>query len=260
MPKAKVKEVSQKKVAQDFDKFVESYDEQINSAISFSGLKVDFFVKAKCEYLTRITKKHFGNNEALKVLDFGCGVAGYHDELAPNFDALHGIDVSPRSVEYAKKYNNKRVEYAVYPGGILPYEDNSFDVAFAICVMHHVPTDDWGQAFSELHRVIKPGGLVIIFEHNPRNPVTWRIVNNCPIDEDAVLLKPKIIKDFLRTAGMGKLKSRSILSIPPIWNILYPVDHGLGVLTLDAQYYALGTKKIRRLKPKCCRELAPCFL
>ena len=29
-------------------------------------------------------------------------------ELAPNFDALHGIDVSPRSVEYAKKYNNKR--------------------------------------------------------------------------------------------------------------------------------------------------------
>ena len=100
---------------------------------------------------------------------------------------MTGIDVSERSVDYARRHN-PGVRYDTYPGGRLPYDDNAFDVAFTSCVMHHVPVPQWGEFVGEMNRVIRPGGIAVVFEHNPWNPVTSRIVSTCPIDADAVLL------------------------------------------------------------------------
>ena len=161
----------QKKVADDFDRFASSYTEQIDDAVAFSGLKADFFVRAKCQYLQRLTKRSFGDNKALDVLDLGCGIANYHSLIAPAYRSLSGIDVSEMSVEEARR-NNPGVSYASYGGGRLPYEDASFNAAFAMCVMHHVPPLGWPEFVSEMKRVLRPGGLGIVFEHNPWNPIT----------------------------------------------------------------------------------------
>ena len=61
----------------------------------------------------------------------------------------------------------------------MPVPDASVDVVFAICVVHHVPPAHWGAFAAEMARVLRPGGVAAIFEHNPLNPVTRRVVSNC---------------------------------------------------------------------------------
>jgi ubiquinone/menaquinone biosynthesis C-methylase UbiE len=243
MSKATGKAVSQEKVSEDFDRYVESYGQQIDDAVGFSGLKQDFFVKAKCEYLTRLTARHLGDNSKRDVLDLGCGIASYHSVLATAYKSLSGIDVSEKSVDYARK-QNPGVAYSVYPGGRLPYDDASFDAIFAMCVMHHVPVQDWPVFVFEMKRVLKPGGLGMVFEHNPANPITRKITSDCPIDEDAVLLPTARTRGLFRDAGFKSIKSRSILSIPPLVKPLYPIDEMLGRIGLGAQYYVIGRKVV----------------
>ena len=51
-------------------------------------------------------------------------------------------------------------------------------------------------------RVLRPGGIAAIFEHNPLNPLTRRVVSNCVFDEDAVLLRRRRARGLLRQAGL----------------------------------------------------------
>ena len=96
------------------------------------------------------------------------------------------------------------MSYDVYDGATLPYSDGCFDLAFAICVVHHVPPRLWNVFASEMRRVLKPAGLALVFEHNPRNPLTMRVVNSCPFDADAVLLRNETAEALLSTAGFSR--------------------------------------------------------
>lgn len=233
--------VTQQKVSDDFDSFVDDYCERIDDAIAFSGFKSDFFVKVKCDYLLRLTAREMGPNSGLNMLDLGCGVGNYHPSLVGQYKSLSGIDVSERSVAYARRHN-PAVRYDTYPGGRLPYEDASFDVAFTSCVMHHVPVPQWEEFVGEMRRVIRPGGMAVVFEHNPWNPVTRRIVSTCPIDADAVLLRPSKTRDLFEKAGFQNVRTRSILTIPPVRPFLFGVDETLGLLGVGAQYYLTARK------------------
>ena len=64
----------------------------------------------------------------------------------------------------------------------------SFDVVFAMCVWHHIPPNQWTNFISELSRVLSQEGLLLVYEHNPLNPLTRRVVSRCAFDKDAVLL------------------------------------------------------------------------
>ena len=234
-------EAQQDAVASEFDDYSNHYSGAVNDALVVPGLKVDYFTKVKAKYLAEQVKRHFGDTNSRSVLDLGCGVGNYHSLLKPHFGRLVGIDVSEKSVERAKSIN-EGVEYFCYPGGELPFSDNEFDVAYAICVVHHVPVDDWLLFFREMKRVLKPGGLGMIFEHNPKNPLTMRVVNNCPFDADAVLLNLKTCKGLFEKAGFDEIKARHILSIPTIDPITRKFDLELGRMPFGAQYMAVASK------------------
>jgi ubiquinone/menaquinone biosynthesis C-methylase UbiE len=133
-------------------------------------------------------------------------------------------------------------DYATYDGEHLPYSDGSFDMAMAICVFHHVPPALWQQVATEMLRVVKPGGLVLIIEHNPYNPVTRYIVNSCSFDADAVLLSPRRMRALFTASNSENVTTRSILNIPPKSDRLRKLDLKLGVLPIGAQYYLMATK------------------
>jgi ubiquinone/menaquinone biosynthesis C-methylase UbiE len=229
------------KTAQIFDSYGDRYSEAVNEALAFSGLSVDFFTKVKADYLIDLTSRRFGGTSSCSVLDIGCGVGNFHPILAPKFGSLSGVDISSASIEIARK-RNPAVAYEVYDGMKLPYEDSSFDAAFTVCVMHHVPPAQWPLFVSEMKRIVKPGGLAMVFEHNPRNPLTMRIVNRCPFDEDAVLLKPETTMQLFEDAGFSELRTRSILTIPAAGAALRFVDQFFGRLPLGAQYFLAATK------------------
>ncbi len=124
----------------------------------------------------------------------------------------------------------------------MPYRDNQFSLVFTICVMHHVPPPLWTTFVAEMHRVIKPCGLALVFEHNPYNPATQYIVKTCEIDKDAVLLRPGKLRGMFVRAGFAAVHTRSIISVPPAGQFLTGLDTILGYLPFGAQYYLSGLK------------------
>ncbi len=73
-------------------------------------------------------------------------------------------DVRYRGVEIAPQFASEHVQIHDVSSG-LPFEDGSFDFAFCIEVLEHVP-NPWG-TLGEIHRVLRPGGILILSVPNP---------------------------------------------------------------------------------------------
>jgi SAM-dependent methyltransferase len=117
------------------------------------------------------------------VLDIGCGVGGPARYLAQRFACtVSGIDITGPFVDAANKLTallqmEDRVFIQQGDGQRLPYEDGSFDGAYAQHVTMNVA--DRPRFFAEAWRVLKPGAFFALTEHglgpvgSPRHPVPW---------------------------------------------------------------------------------------
>jgi SAM-dependent methyltransferase len=226
----------------EFDAYTENYNEEINKALSFSGMDIDFFARVKNDYLLDIIEARLGRAAKVDLLDVGCGIANAHKQLVGRVGNLSGIDVSAESITVARK-NNPGIRYEAFDGTHLPFADRSLDAAFAVNVFHHVRIAQRPALVDDIRRVLRPGGLFAIFEHNPFNPVTRHVVNTCPFDKDAILLKPQDSETLLRAAGFGDITTRYIFSVPPAGPLLRKVDRLFSLLPLGAQYYTLGAAR-----------------
>jgi SAM-dependent methyltransferase len=225
----------------EFDAYTANYNEEINKALSFSGLNIDFFARVKNDYLIDILDARLAGAAKVELLDVGCGVANAHPQLVGRVGKLAGIDVSAASIAVARQ-RNPGISYEVFDGTNLPFADRSLDAAFAVNVFHHVPVAVRPALVDDIRRVLRPGGLFAIFEHNPYNPVTRRVVNTCEFDRDAVLLKRRDSETLLSASGFGDIETRYIFAVPAAGRFLRGVDRLFSLLPLGAQYYTLGTR------------------
>jgi SAM-dependent methyltransferase len=220
----------------DFDLYSDSYRAEVERAISFAGQNLDYFTQAKARELLDVVDRFVGPPATLTALDVGCGVGMTDQLLAGRFGTLHGVDIAEAALERAASANPS-VNYRHYDGRTLPFGDGSVDVAFTICVLHHVPPPQWRTFAQELRRVTRPSGLVVVFEHNPLNPLTRWVVRRCAFDDDAVLLRQRVMSRLLEHVGLEVVEARSILFFPPGGERLAQVERVLGRLPLGAQYY-----------------------
>lgn len=227
----------------EFDSFKKTYRSDIDNAIAFSGQDHDFYTRVKADYLTALLNDFrksasVENPDPLKILDIGCGHGLIHPYLLkaiPGIE-LSGIDMAATVIDEARA-QNPSIDYASYDGGRLPYPDDHFDSAFAIAVMHHVPPAQWKEFLSEMKRVVRPGGIVVIFEHNPFNPLTRWIVNTCPIDENAVLLSRRKLHGLVADTGFDNIDGQYILFLPLDGKAFRAFDRMMGWCPLGAQYF-----------------------
>jgi ubiquinone/menaquinone biosynthesis C-methylase UbiE len=229
----------------EFDHYRDGYSSQIDKAIAFSGQTQDFYTQVKARCLLDIFAKlrpasaaaSPGDKPPLKVLDVGCGQGLIHPYFPPSETNLKltGIDVAGTVIDEAREAN-PHVHYDVYDGEHLPYADHAFDAAYAIAVMHHVPPANWTSFLVEMTRVVRPGGLVAIVEHNPINPLTQWIVKSCPFDENAVLLRSGRLANLFRAAGLVEMERRFIIFTPFDSGFFRQLDASLSWLPLGAQY------------------------
>jgi ubiquinone/menaquinone biosynthesis C-methylase UbiE len=228
----------QQAIAEEFDRYKESYDDAVNRAIAFSGQKAASFTRAKADDLLRRIASHFGSLRQPSLLDVGCGIGNYHPYLTP-VGSVSGVDVSGACIAKAQE-RNPTVSYKVYGGDHLPYEDQQFDVTFCVCVLHHVPPERWPQFTGEMRRVTRAGGLVVIYEHNPKNLLTRKVVRDCEFDRDAVLLTMAETRQLLTNAGCSDVATSSILTLPPIGGFVEKLDGLFAKLPFGSQYRATG--------------------
>lgn len=225
----------------DFAEYKDTYREEVAKSISFIGQDIDFFMEVKVRYLLDVAGRLLGGLADKTVLDIGCGVGGTDRYIADKVGRLHGVDIPEEVLERARK-NVPEAQYRAYDGHTLPYPDNHFDLAFTINVMHHVPPAQWPDFAREMSRVVRPGGLAMVFEHNPYNPLTRRAVRECAFDADAVLLPRRKTRSLTTDAGLSVAESRYILFTPFRGGAAAWVDRRLGPVPMGAQYYLAARK------------------
>ena len=121
--------------------------------------------------LAGFLKKHSIDLNGGVILDIGCG-SGYSTKLiefrySPR--ELVAFDIMPEQIELAKKrYMNARF----FVGDVTKINSPSdkYDAVFVFGILHHVP--EWKRALREIHRVLKPNGVLLIEEVN-RNGVDF---------------------------------------------------------------------------------------
>lgn len=110
-----------------------------------------------------------------RLLNLGCGHGADFLPFAGGFE-LYGVDFSPVMLEFARKYAGK---FDFNPALILadvsrlPFSDDFFNWAISVATYHHLENPEARQrAFTELRRVLKPGGEAFITVWNRWQP--WR--------------------------------------------------------------------------------------
>lgn len=98
-----------------------------------------------------------------RILDFGCGYGRTMAELADaGYGDLLGVDFSETLIERGRT-EHPGLDLSLYPGGQLPFDDNSFDAAIMLGVLTcMMETKVQAQSLIEIKRVIRPGGLLYV--------------------------------------------------------------------------------------------------
>jgi SAM-dependent methyltransferase len=226
-----------------FDHYADRYTDEVDQSISFIGQNHAFFTEVKADHLLRLARRVQGEPADIRALDVGCGIGETDSFLAGCFRELHGVDVAPAAVEVAAR-RNPSVSYKTYDGERLPYHQASFELVFAMCVMHHIPPQRWEAFAAELVRVALPGGLVVVVEHNPYNPLTRLAVARCSFDKDAVLIERKRMRVLFDAIGLEISEQRYFLFFP--WRLpgSSKAEIALKWLPTGAQYLLAGRKAI----------------
>ncbi len=147
-----------------------------------------------------------------KVLDVGCGTGRFLSSLPTGYQRV-GIDVSLGMLELARE---KGLDVEQASSDSLPFEDGSFDLVTTFAVLHHLIDPALVRAsLIEMARVVRPGGAIIVWDHNPLNPY-WRfLMAKSPQDQgDERLVPARLILDTLRHAGVRDVSLRRMTFTP----------------------------------------------
>lgn len=118
---------------------------------------------------------NFANTRGLKVLEIGCGLGTDGAQFAKAGADYTGVDLTNAAIELARKrfeLFGLTGKFQVADAENLDFPDESFDVVYSHGVLHHTPAID--AAAQEIHRVLKPGGRVIVMLYH-RGSYNYRI-------------------------------------------------------------------------------------
>jgi SAM-dependent methyltransferase len=96
---------------------------------------------------------------AARILDCGCGT-GANLIMLGEFGQASGFDASFRGLEFAHEYGQRRVAQASIAR--IPFGDAAFDLVTAFDVLYSLSEVEEAAALSEIRRVLKPGGTLIV--------------------------------------------------------------------------------------------------
>lgn len=107
-----------------------------------------------------------GQSKDLKVLDVGTGLGFFIEvlqESLPGYSSIIGIDTKKEALNKGiEKYKDERIKFMCMDGENMEFESNSIDVISISNTLHHLPNKE--KVLSEMKRVLKPKGLIIINE------------------------------------------------------------------------------------------------
>ncbi|MBI3553531.1 MAG: class I SAM-dependent methyltransferase [Elusimicrobia bacterium] len=230
----------------DFDRICYHYEEDIDSAVkSAAGEPHDYFLRIKARELVEHLARLGLNASGLRVLDVGCGKGRFVELLRGEFREVNGIEPSRGMLDAALRRGLPEGTFARGHAESIPFDDAAFDVVFSSCIFHHTSRESHAAMAREMSRVLKPGGHLFTFEHNPVNPLTRWVVRYCPVDVGVTLYRSGHIERVCREAGLLGVETRYIVFFPRFLSRLRALEPSLHKLPIGGQYYCCAKKPER---------------
>jgi len=222
----------------DFDHYAEVYDEVLDEQLKFFDSNSEYFSEYKIKLVKNLTK-----TQPHRILEYGCGIGRNIKHLATYFpnSIVSGCDISEKSLKIAKE-NNPQLDFFHITDKAIESKKNLYDLIFISCVFHHIQPSLRQQTIKLIASLLKPKGELFIFEHNPFNPITRRIVNNCVWDKDAVLLKPSETVNLITSADLELVRKNYTLFLPGYFNRFRSIEKYFSFLPLGGQYFVQAIK------------------
>jgi len=213
-----------------FDAFASNYHQLVTENVRISGESSDYFAAYKADYIARRVAPAAGE----RLLDYGCGVGlicGHLKRRLPKVQ-IHGFDISQESVA--------RVDRSLQSQGIftsnLKELGRAYDFIVISNVLHHVEPTERAELIEEACSLLANSGKLVVFEHNPINPLTRWAVSQCAFDDGVVLLPSRESLFYVRRVGFRVLWRDYIVFFPRWLAWLRPLEPVLQWCPLGAQY------------------------
>ena len=226
------------KAMAEFDSYSSNYRDLVTESVRASGEPSEYFAAYKAKYL----RLKLGAAGILSVLDYGCGVGALSEQIKLEMPQarIDGFDPSQESLD--------RVSSRLQAEGLFRRDLDllpcSYDLIVIANVLHHVEPGRRLNVIRCAYEKLKPGGRLVVFEHNPFNPLTRWAVSQCPFDEDAILLKSREVYKLLLSTGFHRLQRDFIVFFPRPLAFLRSLEASLTRVPFGAQYACIGTRPV----------------
>lgn len=125
-----------------------------------------------------------------RVLDVGCGTGALAARLTACGYDVTGLDPSAGMLNQLQA---RAPAITAVQGSAtqMPFGDGEFDLSLTVATMHHIAEPSAvRRALTEMVRVVRPGGRVLVWDHNPRNPYWPLLMKRVPQDRGDERLIP----------------------------------------------------------------------
>ena len=150
-------------------------------------------------------------------VEIGCGAGRITKQLATYFNEVHALDISDDMIDYAKRHiDNPAVVFHLTKGIDIPLGDRSIDSVFSTHVFQHLDSLAIAKSyFSEIARVVKPGGTLMVHLPIYRWPAESAVFNRLYAIRKRIGTMSAQVKRVFMNSGMIK---------PIMRGLPYPVD------------------------------------
>lgn len=187
----------------EFTRWSESYDRSI--------LQILLFGPSHRALLKRI-RDRFGDRP-LKVLDVGCGTGVFAVRILQTFPKarIWGMDlVAGMLAKGRERWRRHRAHVWPVQGDSehLPFATGGFDVVTCANSFHHYPNQ--GEALAEMHRVLRPGGRLMLIDGYRDAPWGWFIYDVCVagIEGEVHHCSAARVRELAGAAGFKDIKQK----------------------------------------------------
>lgn len=156
----------------------------------------------------RLFSSHFRLRPGDRVLDAGCGsgrlIPVVCDQIGPD-GSLVELDFAAAMLEIGKgKTNSGNVTFVLGNAHSLPLPDMNFDKVIALALLPHL--DDKAGTLAEFHRVLKPGGLLVLAHQMGREALNRLHGQSGEAVSRDMLPESRFLTDLLAAAGFSAIE------------------------------------------------------